>query len=332
MFDAARFNKRECLNRSLARCFSEPPLPEDTTKFVLLRTVYQRVGSIRFGSAWTGIEMEVGLAASPPVLHEVIEPSLYETTPLVREDENSRPATWVVMPETKDMDYACRLLSAESPMQKTKWQQWRRMTVGSQPPPFTVGEWRRAQVLADMHHDSFGEAMWRHYEVTTELRRVCAEGGLMCVLRPIYGGKFGPELPSWIWNTERHHNRFNLWRMNRDEIINQISDVAPTDWIFCERLSFEALCNRLVIPPVENAIEPGGHPYLSEFMICALQVSKALGMSPEHQPKKEIVIGEVRRLWRGTDPISDTMAERIASVVRSLDSQGGRNSKQQKKA
>lgn len=328
MFDAVKFLKSESVCRSLAQVLVAPTTPEDTTKFVLLRTVQLAIGRIRYGSDWTGLETFAGF---PPPLPDIVPPSLYQGLIRGSVEENDCPAAWYTTPERHSMEYAKKLLDADTRSQP-------RNMIGSDVAtpafhwrPFTVGEWRLAQELSDLHRDAVHEAITRHSTICCELRRLLADGELRCTLRPIAGGEFSAEFPSWIWNTERCHSRFITYQMSRQEMFDNTSKAAPTDWIFCARDSFERLRDRLMAPKADQDHSNNGLPYISEFMRCCLQISHSLGMSETNQPTKDAVMAEAKSRWKGPDQLSDAMAEKIASVVRSLDSQGGRNSKLHKR-
>lgn len=326
MFDACKFVKSECIRRSIAQVMiaASAPVPDDTTKFVLLKTVKLAIGRVRHGTDWTGFEC---FAEFPPPLPDIVPPSLYQGLKMGSVEEDASPASWYATPEPRSIDYAKKLLGADAQVSPRNMLGSDVSTPAFHWRPFTVGEWRRAQELSELHRDAVHEASSRHSAICCEIRRFFAEGELQCVLRPIAGGEFSAVFPSWIWNTERCHSRFVTSQMNRQELFDGSSRAAPTDWIFCARDGFERLRDRLMSPTSVQAQSSNGLPYLSEFMRCCLEVSHSLGMSETDQPTKEAVMNEAKRLWQGPAPLSDTMAEKLACVVRSLDSQGGKNSR-----
>lgn len=74
-------------------------------------------------------------------------------------------------------------------------------------------------------------------------------------------------------------------------------------------------------PPV------GVQHHLSPYMHLMLSVAQRLSITVEHQPKKEIVIEELRRCWPSSVPRSENLLDAMATLLREPGSQLGRAKK-----
>jgi hypothetical protein len=56
-----------------------------------------------------------------------------------------------------------------------------------------------------------------------------------------------------------------------------------------------------------------------------LAVTKSMQITPQNQPKKELVVDEIKKTWSG--PLSDKLVKAMATLIREPESQLGRAKK-----
>ena len=75
----------------------------------------------------------------------------------------------------------------------------------------------------------------------------------------------------------------------------------------------------------ENLPDNVGAAYESELMQHMQLVIRKLGITRDHQPKKEVVEQTIRDLWKGAEPLSKIVVRYMATFIRRQEAQAGRN-------
>jgi hypothetical protein len=161
------------------------------------------------------------------------------------------------------------------------------------------------------------QTMW--VAVKDEIVKGCSEGRLVSAVRPKEGGKT-EKLEVGMWHSERLDHRFCRCEMSLASPFKE-SRVAETHWIFLQR---ESLAQYLAARPYSpNVAPPPNH--ISPYLRVMLAVTKSMQITPQNQPKKELVVDEIKKTWSG--PLSDKLVKAMATLIREPESQLGRAKK-----
>jgi hypothetical protein len=160
------------------------------------------------------------------------------------------------------------------------------------------------------------EAMW--VAIKAAIVRGCAEGRLISAVRPKEGGNT-EELDKGIWHSEHLDQRFYRCEMSPASPFKK-GRRPETHWIFLQR---QSLGQYLAVHPHNRAPTPN---HLSPYLKAMLVVAKSMQITPQNQPKKELVVDEIKRTWSGP-ALSDKLVKAMATLIREPESQLGRAKK-----
>jgi hypothetical protein len=175
---------------------------------------------------------------------------------------------------------------------------------------------------SDILHDQESNDTERmHRAVKDKVVKGCFEGCLVSAVRAKEGGKM-KKLEPEMWNAENLDYRFPRCEMSLATPFKK-SPFPETHWIFLERESLDRFLATQLYSP--NAISTTDH-HMSPYLRAMLAVTESLQITPQHQPKKELVIDEIKRVWSGK-PLSNKLVDTMATLIREPESQLGRAKK-----
>lgn len=155
--------------------------------------------------------------------------------------------------------------------------------------------------------------------VAREIIARCEAGELIAAVRPIRGGIM-TTLPSYYWNGEGLEKRFVGCQMSLNDPFGEGATGEELSYIFLQR---ESLLRFLLSQPfIENPLEKTIH--LSPYLRVLVAVAQKLQITIEKQPKKEVIVAEIRQAWTGPDPLGETLVAYMATILREPESQLGR--------
>lgn len=129
--------------------------------------------------------------------------------------------------------------------------------------------------------------------------------------------------PTEWWNTEGWQNRFTMCQMNPKKPFGIGFAGDDYCWIFLTRESLEKFLISQPFAPVTEKFDV----HLSPYMKLMLAVAKKLKLSPDNQPKKSVIVAELKAAWIGSNRLSQNILESAATLLREPDSQLGRANK-----
>ena len=95
--------------------------------------------------------------------------------------------------------------------------------------------------------------------------------------------------------------------------------------IYVDKQSLEALLKGDTTEQRSNeALVKAANHYVSPYVACLIEISEALGISPENQPKKESLKSEIPKYWRGAEQLSAKDIDSMATLMRDPSSKAGR--------
>lgn len=273
--------------------------PDDSPTHVFLARVTHYVGRMFWGAAWTGSEPTVELVAPLPNFYDtqVDHQEILRACHLLFEHDSAF--------KNRCPDYAVYL---------DKW------------PMPTEEEWSRACVISQRLSDERRQVFNRFFQLCSHLSSAFKDGTIMTATRGFDGG---PEIVQdrSFWNTENYWPRFCTCQIDPQEPYRRT--IVPTGgaYIFVERISLE---KALRLKPAEDVLEGGVDEYLSPYLRCMIEVSRALGITPTHQPKIDFLKAEIPRFWHGVPPLTGQDISRMATLLREPDSKSGRGNRVKK--
>jgi hypothetical protein len=168
----------------------------------------------------------------------------------------------------------------------------------------------------------------RRRKVEAKIVAACQSGALESAYRHHLGGEFTP-IPSIWWNTENASQRFEMCQIHPEHPYAQgfAGFGLGFCWIF---ISSESLERFLVQLP--NSEERAGFDFhLSPYMAVMHAVARKMGITPDNQPTKEEIMAELRNAWKAPVKLSENMEKAMATLLREVESQGGRANKRSTK-
>jgi len=183
------------------------------------------------------------------------------------------------------------------------------------PPRLATQEARRQQ---EAQRPIFQRLITVHKEIFAR----CESGELVSAIRAKAGGKMTVVRRAW-WNTESCYNRFTMCQLNPREPFRLGLEGDDCWWIFLTKKSLEKFLQSQPFAPVAANIDV----YLSPYMKTMLAVAKRLNITPENQPKLEVVIAELRDCWPDSEPPSDRLLHAAGTLLREPESKLGRAKK-----
>lgn len=276
----------------------------------------------KYGSAWTG---EEPITQLPELLPQALHP-MYCNGLLgpAAAAESEEPVQWFDPPTRAILERADDLLFFHHP-DLNRPSRFGGILDGLGPRPlrFTVREWKIAEDLAKKERDNCLDALARWFDLQKDIVALCESGLLVSRLRPVEGGEFSAPVSTSSWRCERYAVRFIMFMMHLTQPFNVDTNRHEWQWIFVTRASLKLAVAKIHSRSTSQIDD--GSVYESELLQHMRKVSKALGMTPESPPKKEVVEEAIVRLWDGNVPLSSSNVKSMASFIRPLASRGGRN-------
>ena len=161
-------------------------------------------------------------------------------------------------------------------------------------------------------------ALARLSSVFRELIVRCESSELVTGYRFLAGGVVHPIPPNW-WNTEKL-DRFAMCQLHPKYPFAPGVTGDGYAWIFISRGSLERFIERQPFAPRSPDLDM----YLSPYLLVMLAVARSLQITPENQPKKEVVVEELKRRWSGNKGLSAKLVDGMATLLREPESQLGR--------
>jgi hypothetical protein len=271
--------------------------PTDPAGHVFLARAVHRIGAAIFGKEWIGDE-----PATQPI--ELLPDRLKKT---FKDDDRAE-------------EILKRISAAFVLKRKQSYQEWKLSKSRGLWPgvPISREEWLEAQTAIEREADARRPALVRIDTVRREIVKGCEAGELVTTVRPVIGGDM-KALSSSVWNTESWQVRFVCCQIDPKFPYASRAHRNDYSWIFLTSASLEKF---LLSQPFAN-ITLSDEQHLSPYLRVMLGVAKNLKITPANQPKKDVVVEEIRRLWRGS-PLSEKMIETMATILREPESQLGR--------
>ena len=184
--------------------------------------------------------------------------------------------------------------------------------------PLTDADWRAARTEINADIESRRLPLTRAALVQREISERCESGDLVSAARAREGGQM-MQLSKTSWNTDRWQQRFGMCQIHPKYPFVLGSTGSDHCWIF---LTSESLDRFLLTKPFVR-VTSENLPHLSPYIRIMLAVAKKLDITPDHQPKKDEVMAEIREVWTG-QPLSKNLLEAMATMLREPESQLGR--------
>jgi hypothetical protein len=189
----------------------------------------------------------------------------------------------------------------------------------------TPKSWERAQrIHRDMYFDR-EPYLRRRKGVCDAIIAGCQSGSIKAFYRPLPGGDFTPFAPEW-WNTERTPQRFYFCQINPNDPYSIEVTGDNFCWIF---LSADSL-DQFLVQQRYSEVRAQFDMHLSPYLAVMLAVASKMKITPEHQPKKEEVLAELKAAWTAEEPLSANLIDTMATLLREPSSQLGRAKKPEK--
>ena len=161
--------------------------------------------------------------------------------------------------------------------------------------------------------------------VQREIVAGCESGELVSAIRLKAGGKMRLVRREW-WNTEHWHNRFMMCQLNPSDPFGRGFEGDNYCWIFLRKESLEKYLQRQPFAPVATNIDV----HLSPYMKTMLAVAKRLNITPDNQPKLDVVVAELRDCWPSSEHPSARLLRAAGTLLREPESKLGRAKKKRR--
>jgi hypothetical protein len=284
--------------------------PHDSHGYVFLARAIEEIGRAMFGQDWTGEEVTTE--------HVRRLPHQWQATP---GDASYARAILMTVPEH------AKQLPAPKPVLPPSLNNLSRQPprpVIVQPDSFTKEQWLAAQAAVRRQQEERAPALQRLSQVQLNIVKRCESAELISATRPTVGGGM-TLIPSEWWNTENWHNRFHMCQLNPSDRFGIGSTGQNHCWIFLTRESLE----KFLLSQPFASVATNTDVHLSPYLKTMLAVAKKLNITPENQPKLEVVTTELRACWTGSEPLSDRLLRAAATLLREPESKLGRAKKRQ---
>lgn len=260
--------------------------PNDPKDHVFFGRAIDELGRAIYGNAWTGNEYTVGLRQLPPQLPEYLaEQRLgYQLLKKHRPD--------MVLPQANSF--------------------------GTPHESLTLEQWAAAVAIYNPVMNEIKCALERKAVVEDELVKRCEAKELIAYHRPTFGGELRPIPASW-WCTEVNHNRFVMCQINPRRPFEDDYSGEDFAWIFLARDSLDRCLS--LLPHWQPGATQG---HLSPYLRAMLFVARSLDITVDNQPKKDVVVEELRQAWGNNPPLSSRLIDAMATLLREPESQSGR--------
>jgi hypothetical protein len=301
---------------------NEQAWPRDPTGYVFLARAFNRIGSAKFGQEWTGQEGSVRLP-------ELLPEKLYAED--ITSDTNARYWLSLDAQASKALNEREIRVVREQTMYKVAKAKFASLTGPKPDEPketseLTPQEWMRAKEINKAEYDRSLPLWTRARTVQTAVIEACEQGRLVSFHRPAAGGEMVAIPPVW-WNADDVARwRFSSCSIDPTDVFRNQPRPSNHHWIY---LSDDSLANFLSQQP-NSDIRAHFDVHLSPYLALMLSVAKKLEITPDNQPKKDVVVAELKDAWPEGAPPSPTLAEYMATALREIDSQGGRNKRNKK--
>lgn len=180
----------------------------------------------------------------------------------------------------------------------------------------------RAGKVAEEHNVAALPKLRRLVAVQREIIKRCESGELVAAYRPSLGGAMTFMKPEW-WNTDHWSPRFFACEFDPMRPFSPGTVGASYCKIFIQGNSLERLL--LSKPFSELTHSTLGH--ISPYLKLMLFVASKWKVTPENQPPKLALEAEIKTTWSGTQPLSDRLANAMATLIREPEIQAGRTKK-----
>lgn len=296
--------------------------PSDSTECIFMKRAIEVLAHAKYGPAWTG---EEPITQLPELLPQALHPMYFNgLLGPAAAAESEEPVQWFDPPSRAVLERADDLLSLHRP-DLNRPSRFGGILGGLGPRPlrFTVREWKIAEDLAKKERDDCLDALGRWFDLQKDIVAFSESGLLVSRLRPVEGGEFSAPVATSSWRCERYAVRFIMFMMHPTQPFNVDTNRHEWQWIFFTRASLKLALAKIQSRPTSQIDD--GPVYESELLQHMRVVSKALGMTAESPPKKEVVEEAIDRLWDENVPLSRSNVKSMASFIRPLASRGGRN-------
>lgn len=295
--------------------------PRDPSGHVFLGRAFHQIGKAKFGDQWTGKEGAIRL---PELLPDLLSPwdtaSDVNARALLSLDGTALSDRMVKVARERSRVAAIARIASGMGGAKPKEPE--------ENMDLTVQEWARAKELNRAEYDAALPFAQRATAVQSLIIDGCEGGKLTAVYRSKAGGEMTPMPPVW-WNSDQGAvRRFYCCDVRPDDPYWTKSDQGEFSWIF---VTADSLANFLSQLP-NSDIRAHYDMHLSPYLALMLSVAKKLRITPENQPKIVTIEAELRAAWTLPKPLSESLVGAMATALREIDSQGGRNNKKKKPA
>jgi hypothetical protein len=103
-----------------------------------------------------------------------------------------------------------------------------------------------------------------------------------------------------------------------------------THWIFLSETDLAAIEREFQREADEPKSSSRIDFFISLRLRCALETARGMKIKDGSMPKLAVIMAEIPKYWRGTDPLSKNAVLSIARLIRDEDSRAGRGSKADK--
>lgn len=170
----------------------------------------------------------------------------------------------------------------------------------------------------------------RFWDVQRVITRAAERGEVKLGMRPVYGGEITVCPQSWS-STEHFSGRYQWLRIDpRQPFADRQPEYEKSCDLFLDARGLRGLVTKITLESSQAAPETKNvsDRVLSPYIRLLLQVIEALDIRPDNQPKKDVVMAELRRLWTGEEPLSENLVGVMATIAREPASQLGKANKQ----
>jgi hypothetical protein len=290
--------------------------PHDPLGYVFLARAVANIGRAVFGDEWTGRESSTeGVRGLPPLRRSSTSDRLHAHEILAQRDPEY--LRWRAA-EAHSHNATTSMAEVSLSSSTTK-----------QLPPYYTAEgwtsewWSAARTRMQREEDAQRPIFERLARVQREIVIRCESGELSSAIRPRPGGEMKPVPRNW-WNTENWLYRFAFCQLHPTDPFGTDVSGERHCWIY---LTEESLTKFVATQSHGTKAEEFDAIHLSPYLKMMLVVNKRLGISPDNQPKKEVVLAELRACWKVPVRLSDRLLNAAATMLREPEAQSGKAAK-----
>jgi hypothetical protein len=271
--------------------------PLDSLAYSFLARAVDQVGQALYGAQWTGQEPST----------EIMPPLPQQLTVSVSIDDLRRGSSLLIRhhPRFAERNEA----EAFDPLNHVM--------------P-TAEEWALAVEISEQQARDCWPAFGRFIRVVGWLSASFNAGEIRTGARNFEGGEVRP-LEAHIWNTESIWTRFACCQLSAESPFSDQIVQTGGLWIFVENESLARSLRARRSNPATQVVARDG--YLSPYLQTMIEVSRALRITPENQPKKQEVEAEIPKHWHDRARLMRSDVKWMATLIRDPASKAGRGRK-----